>query len=141
MSYTTQQQLVDRYGAAMLTDLTERGDPPLAEIDADVVARAIADTDALIDGYLAGRYQLPLASVPPLLSDLGQAIAVYKLHRNTASDKVQRDYDGALKSLRDIAAGVIRLNVAGIEPAGSASNQVQMSGPARLTREDLEGFV
>ena len=72
MGYVTQQQLVDRFGERLLLQVADRADPPAGTINADVVARALADTDAMIDGYLAGRYILPLAATPPLLTDRGR---------------------------------------------------------------------
>lgn len=142
MSYTSLQQLTDRYGEKTLVQLTDRATPPAGEVDTAVVDRALADTDALIDGYLAGRYLLPLAQTPPLLSDLAQTIAIYKLHARTAPEKIAEDYQQALKVLRDLAAGVVRLNVAGIEPASSGASGVRTTDrPRELTPDNLRGFV
>lgn len=142
MSYVSQAQLSDRYGEKMLRDLTDRASPPSGLVDAAVVNRALADTDALIDGHLMARYALPLASVPPLLTDLAGAIAIYKLHRQATTEKIRTDYDDALKRLRDIAAGVIRLEAAGVEPTASGGGLVRTNGPARpLTNGTMEGLI
>ncbi len=142
MSYATLAQLIDRYGEPMLIDLTDREEPAAGAIVAAVVARALADTDAMIDGYLAGRYALPLAETPTLLTDLALQIALYKLHRNVVSEKVQRDHDAAVRTLRDIAAGTVRLDVAGAEPAGSDAGTVRTNEPdRRLTPDSLKGFI
>lgn len=142
MSYATQAQLVERYGQSMLLDLTDRAEPPAGAIDPAVVDRALADTDALIDGYLKGRYALPLASTPPLLRDLALSIAVYKLHRNVASEKIRQDYEDAMRSLREIASGAVRLDVAGTEPAGSGATGVRTNDRERpFTEDNLKGFV
>ncbi|RJF70871.1 gp436 family protein [Rhodopseudomonas palustris] len=142
MSYTSQADLVERYGGAMLIDLTDRADPPVGAIDAAVVARALADTDAAIDGYLKSRYALPLPTVPPLLRDLAQAIAVYKLHRDTVSDKIKSDYVDALKTLNLISSGTVQLDVAGAEPAASGAHGVRITDRDRpLTADNLRGFI
>ncbi len=142
MSYATEQQLVDRYSERMLVQLTDRALPATGEIDPDVIARALADTDATIDGYLKGRYRLPLASVPPLVTDLALAIAIYKLHRKAPDEKIRKDYDDALRTLRDIANGVVRLDVAGVEPEASGASGVKTNDRERpLTPENLKGFV
>lgn len=142
MSYATLTELNERFGEAMLIELSDRADPPTNEIDADVVARALADADAMIDGYLKGRYLLPLAATPALVRDLALSIAIYKLHRNVASEKVRRDYDDAMRMLRDIASGTIRLDVAGVEPASSGTAGVRTNDRARdLTPDNLRGFV
>jgi phage gp36-like protein len=140
MSYTSLQQLTDRYGEPMLVDLTDRADTGV--VDQAVVDRALADTDAMIDGYLAGRYALPLASTPAQVADLAQAIAVYKLHKNVVSEKIRDDYRGALKMLEQIAAGTIRLDVAGVEPAASGSSGVRTNEQERpLTAETMKGYI
>jgi phage gp36-like protein len=144
VTYATQAQLIDRYGEAMLIDLTDRGDPPSGEIDVDVVSRALADADAAIDGYLAGRYQAPLsAPPPPAVTDLALAIAIYKLHRNVASDKIRNDYTDALKMLRDISAGVASLaGVDGAAPPGSGASGVRTNQPTRpMTADTMKGFI
>lgn len=129
MAYTTQQHLEERFGEKMLRDLTDRGTPPAGAVNAAVVARALADTDAMIDGHLAGRYALPMVQVPPLVADIAIAIAIYKLHLQLPSDKIVRDYDQALRSLRDIAAGSVKLPVAGMEAAEKST------GPSIMTND------
>lgn len=142
MTYATQDDLVKRYGEDALRDLTDRAAPPAGAIDADVVTLALEDADAAIDGYLKGRYALPLTAVPPLLRDLAQAIAVYKLHRDSVAGKIRDDYTDALKTLDLISKGTIRLDVAGIEPAASGSSGVRTTDRDRpLTNQNLRGFI
>ncbi len=142
MTYASQSDLVERYGETMLINLSDRADPPANVIDAGVVTRALEDTDASINGYLSGRYQLPLQVTPSLLRDLAQTIAVYKLHRDSVSDKIRQDYADALKQLALISTGTVRLDVAGVEPASSGSNGVQASDRQRdMTPDNLRGFV
>lgn len=142
MAYVTQQQLVARYGERLLVQLTDRAEIATGTIDPAVVTAAIADTGAVIDGYLAVRYQLPLGDVPDLIRDLALAIAIYKLHPFAPDPKIQADYDAALRSLRDLSTGTMRLNVAGIEPAGSGAAGVEYVDRERpLTPETLRGFI
>jgi phage gp36-like protein len=142
MTYATQGQLIARFGEDMLVQLTDRAEPPAEAIDAAVVADALADADAAIDGYLKGRYTLPLTETPPLVRNLALAIAIYLMHRNSASEKVRNDYNDALRTLRDIAAGTVRLDVAGVEPASSGASGVRTNDRARpFTPDNLKGFV
>lgn len=142
MTYVTQGQLTDRYGAELLLQLADRAVPPAGAVDAAVVARALADTDAVIDGYLAGRYVLPLAAVPPLLIDVAAAIAIYKLHIVSPEGKITDDYKDAVASLGRIATGVIRLPAAGIEPAPSGASGVEATDRERdMTPDNLSGFI
>jgi phage gp36-like protein len=142
MSYASQSDLVERFGESMLIDLTDRADPPAGVIDAGVVSKALDDADAMIDGYLLGRYALPLPTTPNLLNDLAKAIAVYKLHRDAVSEKIAADYKNAEKMLALIADGTIRLNVAGVEPASSGASGVRTTDRERpLTPENMKGFI
>lgn len=142
MTYATQQQMTDRYGAAQLVNLTDRAAVATGTIDATVVARALSDADAVIDGYLAGRYSLPLISAPPLIADLAQCIAYWKLHISEPDPKTRTDYEQAVKMLKDIATGTIRIPAAGIEPATSGASGVQVTDRERpFTAENMTGFI
>lgn len=139
--YCTQANLVDRFGTKMLLDLTDRAVPKSGVIDAAVVTKAITDAGAEIDGYLAARYALPLAATPDVITDLAQRIAIYKLHVVNVSAKIADDYKLALAALSNISKGVIKLDVAGIEPAASSANGVYVQqGGTRLTHESMKGF-
>jgi phage gp36-like protein len=140
--YATLEELTERFGERMLLQLTDRASPPAGAIDQAIVDRALADADAVIDGYLAGRYQLPLSEVPPLVVDLAQVVAIYKLHPFEPDPKISKDYDQALKTLREIAQGVVRLPAAGIEPAAVSSSGVKTNDRERpFTEDNLKGFV
>ena len=142
MTYATLAQLTDRYGAQMLVNLTDRAEVVSGEIDEAVIDRALADTDALIDGYLAGRYGLPLAATPPLLADLAGAIAVWKLHTHKPDDKIEADYRDARRTLDAIAKGDVRLPVAGVEPAGTGGSGARITDRERpFTEANLKGFI
>lgn len=141
MTYATLDILIDRYGQQLLVQLT---DPANAAIVVDVVDRALADADAEIDGRLLGRYALPLAETPPLLVDLAQRIAIYKLHRLSVSTKIEADYKDAMVTLDKIGRGDVRLPlaVAGGEPTGSgASGVVTIDRQRDFTPENMRGFI
>lgn len=142
MAYTTLQQLVARYGERLLLQVADRADPPAGSIDTGIVDQVLADTDAVIDGYLAGRYVLPLSAMPPQLASIAQSIAIYKLHAFSPEAKIEKEYDGAIADLVRIANGTIRLAVAGIEPTSSnASGVVAIDRDRDLTPENMTGFI
>jgi len=142
MSYASLAHLTDRFGAEMLVGLTDRAVPPAGVVDGTVVDRALADTDALIDGYLAARYVLPLATTPALLVDIAQAIAIWKLHTFKPDEKIEADYREALRQLQQIATGTIRLSIAGIEPATDDGGGAMITDRERpMTEQNLRGFI
>lgn len=142
MPYTTLADLTQRYGDRMIVALTDRGAMATGAVDATVVDKAIAEADAVIDGYLASRYALPVSPVPALLGDVALAIVIWKLHVAAPDPKIEADYKDALKVLRDIAAGVIRLTIAGADAAENAATGVQVTDRERpFTADNLKGFI
>lgn len=143
MAYATLAQLIDRYGNDLIVALTDRGVVPTGQVDEAVVNRAIEGADALIDGYIGGRYVLPLAAVPALIAEIAQAVVLWKLHLTEPNPKVKADYDAATKQLESISRGVIRIpDATGIEPASSGSGGVQAIDRERpFTPETMTGFI
>ena len=110
MTYATQAHLEAAFGADEIRQLTDRdGD---GEPDADFIGSAISRTEGVIDGYLMGRYALPLAVIPGVLVAYACDIARYLLYENAAPEYVRQNYDDALRWLRDVASGKVLLSVA-----------------------------
>lgn len=142
MTYASQAMLEKRFGPAMLVELTDRADPPTGQIDADLVAQELGNTDAVINGYVGNRYRLPLDPTPDLVTDLALVIAIYKLHRYAPDPKIKDDYEQAIRTLEHISAGKVKLDAAGIEPAPSGASGVQFIDRERpLSPETLRGFI
>jgi len=142
VSYATTQNLIDRFGTRMLIALTDRGEVALNMINTGTVDRTLSDTDAMIDGHLAARYVLPVTSVPPLLVDLALQIAIYKLHVAAPDPKIEEDYKQALRSLKDISNGTVRLPIAGLEPAATGASGARITDRKRpLNAKDMTGFI
>jgi phage gp36-like protein len=110
-----------------------------------VVNDAIADTDQVIDGFLAKRYALPLNPVPSILRNWARVIVRYKLHAHRITDPrvdpVARDYNDAMKLLQLTADGKFSLGAA--DPVEtSAAGDVQTAGPDRVfTTDTLSDFA
>lgn len=107
--YCTRADLITRFGEAELIQLTDSSNS--GEIDDDVVNQAITDAGAEIDGYIAGRVDLPLADedVPALLNLYACDITRYRLFKDGAYEQVTERYNIALKFLRDVASGKVQL--------------------------------
>lgn len=107
MMYATLANLIERFGELELTQLTDAATPGL--IDEAVVARALADADAIIDGHLGGRYTLPLASVPPALTAAACDLARARLYKDALPEVVEKRHDEAMKYLTLLGQGKITL--------------------------------
>lgn len=140
--YATVQQMTDRFGAAILVALTDRSVVATGAIDSAVVTKALTDASEVIDGFLSAKYLLPLSSTPGVIADLCQSIAIYKLHLAEPDPKITRDYQDAMRQLRDIADGRMRVPVAGLDPATTSGSGVQIVDRDRpFTEDNLTGFI
>ncbi|MBR5554877.1 DUF1320 domain-containing protein [bacterium] len=78
-----------------------------------VVEEAILYASTLIDGYLRGRYSLPLDTHFPLLRIIAIDLSVYRLYsrrmRNEMPEVIETAYKSAIATLRDIQKGIISL--------------------------------
>lgn len=136
MSYVTQQQLIDRFGQEELIQLTDRANA--GSIDAAVLDRAIADAGAEINGHLAGRYQLPLATVPEIIALYCGDIARYRLYDDHAPEEVRNRYKDAVDFLKLVAKGTVRLGAD--EPAPTGGAQIETGGRV-FDRANSNGFI
>lgn len=121
MPYAVLADLTARFGAEELIQLTDRAG--LGEVDESVIGQALVDAEAVIDGYLAGRYTLPLVSVPPILVGYACDLARVRLYKDAAPETVQKRADDAVKFLAMVGRGWLTLGVQP-EPAGSDAVQI-----------------
>jgi phage gp36-like protein len=132
MTYATQSDLTDRFGAVELAQLTDRTNGVV--IDATVLGRALTDADAEIDSYLATRYALPLASTPVVLVRMAADIARYRLYDDRVTEAVRQRYADAVSLLKRMATGEVQLAGSTALPAATtgAGNAVAVIAPDRV---------
>lgn len=138
--YCTKQDLIDRFGENELVQLTDHDN--LGFINDDVLNQAIADASAEMDGYLASRYSLPLATVPQTLKPLCCNIARYKLYDEQASEQVTKNNDAAIKFLFSVSKGEISLGVDSLGAKAQSTDfaEVQSAGSV-FGRDKSSGFI
>lgn len=122
MPYATLDNLIERFGELELTQLTDAASPGL--IDEALVTRALADAEAVVDGYLGGRYTLPLASVPPMLTSVACDLARARLYKDALPEVVEKRHADALKFLTLLGQGKITLGAA---PEPVSTNDVRIT--------------
>lgn len=137
MTYATATDLEQRYGVDELTQLTDTTDAGVP--DAAVVALALGDATAEVDGYLSARYVLPLPTVPTVLTRITCDIARYRLWADRASDEVRRRYDDAVKLLTNISKGVVSLGLSDTDPSPTPSQASFTAGSVRVFGRDNTG--
>lgn len=134
--YAVKQDMVDRFGEAPLIQATDRADPPAGVIDDTVLNGAIADGEAEINGYLAARYALPLASVPVVLKRWTCDLAYFFLLGDNAGENVTKRYESVIKSLRLVNAGELTLGADALAGEVPAEGGVQIEGSDRVFNDD-----
>ena len=125
MTYATQQDLIERFGEQELAQLSDRANGSV--IDAAVLGRALADADAEINSYLGRRYVLPLAPVPAVVPRLAADMARYYLYDERVTEAVAQRYKDAVRLLRDMASGAVRLDGGAAQPLETDSSQVPVA--------------
>jgi phage gp36-like protein len=107
MSYCTEDDLISRFGEDELIDATGRGQS--TEIEGEPLEDAIADSDAVIERHLRGRYTLPIDGSNDL-RQIACDLTRYFLWGISAPEHVRQRYEDAMSALRDIAKGVTLLD-------------------------------
>lgn len=139
MAYATQADLVTRFDSEELAQRTDRINGSV--IDASVVSRALADAEAEIDGYLAKRYQLPLATVPAVLGRIACDLARYYLYDDHVVEVVRKRYEDSVRLLKSFASGEVKLDAAVILEPSVTSVSVTSRSPDRIFNVDsLAGY-
>lgn len=142
MPYALAQDMIDQFGDREVIALTDRDQ--VGVIDSAVLARALADTDAEIDSYLAGRYSLPLTGSFPALKRHACNMARYHLSgaEVTEVDTVRTRYKDAIRYLESIRDGKTRLaaDAAGA-PATEAARIGIVGSDRTFTSDTLADFT
>ena len=132
MLYCTRADLIARFGETEVVYLEAGRDDALNEV--------IADASALIDSYLAGRYQLPLAAVPAVLMRISRDLVRYAAD-NAPDDTITRRRDDAVKFLESLAMGRITLGLP-VDAEPEANDAAEMiSEPLLWSRKSSKGFL
>jgi len=138
MTYATQQDLVDAFGEFELIAQTDIDPVSTGAIVVARVTRAITAAEGEVEGYIAARYQVPLAIVPANVKQAVCDIARYRLYRDNAPELVLENYKSAIRLCRDISTGTVKLPLpTGDEPARSETLVDFSGGQHVFAREPL----
>jgi phage gp36-like protein len=108
-------------------------------IDQARIERALKKAGNKIDGYVAAKYGDRTAlPVPPLLTELACDIAFYELHRSTPPDGVKDKHKAAIETLRDIAAGKVKIDEGVVDAQPARPGAIHFAGRKRFSRDELD---
>ncbi|HDR0920315.1 phage protein Gp36 family protein [Pasteurella multocida] len=139
MLYASQASLIKRYTLDVLLSIARNTDRTLDETK---VQEALEDASQTIDSYLAGRYRLPLQTVPAVLERHCCYIVRYFLEKNRATDQARLDYEDSIKFLEKVASGSIALGLSENDEAVETDNSAVMESAGSVwNREHSRGFI
>jgi len=143
MAYSTKPDILNQIDEAKLIQLTD--DERMGAVNDSRVARAIADADEEIDGYVGSRHPVPLAPVPAIIRKFSVDIAIYNLYRrrDQVPETRGKAYENAISFLKQVALGKISLGASDPEgnPPASDAPELASDNPVRtFTRDSMSGF-
>jgi phage gp36-like protein len=111
--YCTLADILKQISKDTLIQLTD--DNQTGETDTVIVDEAIIYSETLIDGYLRGRYILPLNLVPAVVKIIAVDLSVCRLYsrrfQTETPDAISEKYKNSIKMLEQIQKGIIALNI------------------------------
>jgi len=141
--YCTQNDLVARFGEDDLIELTDK-DGSQNAIVSSVIEQAINDAGATINGYIGGRYRLPLSATPEVLTRMCCDIARYYLYDDVldAEHQAAKRYKDAISYLKDVAKGVVQLGIDdGSNKATTNNTATMLSAGSVFGRDKSKEFI
>lgn len=122
--YATREDMIGRFGERECCDLVNIAVP--GDDDGGAMDYALRAASDEIDGYIAGRYTLPLVSRPPILTGIACDIARYRLTGNEhpCTDEIRDRYRDGVRYLEKVAKGDVSLGAASSGGAAVASSAV-----------------
>lgn len=113
MAYCTLDDIKQQISETTLIEITD--DNQVNEINTSIVNEAILYSETLIDGYLRGRYTLPLLSVPVLIKILAADLSVFRLYsrrfHTDMPESINNKYKNSIKLLEQIQKGIVSLGI------------------------------
>lgn len=134
--YVQVADLVARFGEEEILQLTDRTNND--QIDEAVAEAALNEAEAETEGYLRGRYTLPLQTAPRQVTDVILRLARAHLDPNPPDVVMQRARE-ARDTLKAISAGRVQLDIAG-ETVTAPSLPASAPATSRFSDKALAGF-
>ncbi|NBI40353.1 DUF1320 domain-containing protein [[Haemophilus] felis] len=123
--YATVNDFILRVGEFQAMQLTDRENT--GDVNSAVLEVALSDSASQIDGYLVGRYGLPLSKIPQNLTRICCDLTRYRLasmSEVSITEEIIERYKLSLRELEGIASGKISLGLAQEEQVSTGENTV-----------------
>lgn len=134
--YCTEANLVDKYGASDLAQLTDYDRDGAA--DSDSVTQSIRSMSSYIDSYAEVLYAIPFAPIPQVIRDCCKALVWCDLlsGRDSLTETAEKECKHWTKWLELLAAGKVTPGIAPIPGASAGAPQVAYDCDDRVFGRD-----
>lgn len=134
--YCTSEDIEKQITTPTLIQLTnDKGEDV---IDETVTFEAILYSSTLIDGYLRGKYTLPLDTHFPLLRIIAIDLSIYRLYSRRLQadmpDSILEQYKEAIKTLEKIQKGTIALEIETNDESNVAETKDYITNKTRFDK-------
>ena len=135
--YCTSQDIEKQITHETLVQLTN-DTPPQDTVDDSVTYEAILYSSTLIDGYLRGKYTLPLDAHFPLLRIIAIDLSIYRLYSRRLQadmpDSILEQYKESIKTLEKIQKGTIALEIKTDDASNVAETKEYISNKTKFDK-------
>lgn len=112
MSYCSIEDIKNVLSERELINLTNDFPSESSAIDENRFEAVCLVADSLINGYIRGRYTLPLKTIPPFIKQIAQDICAYRLYSRRPCEipeHIIKNYEYAINNLKEIKKGNLSL--------------------------------
>ncbi|WP_087022413.1 gp436 family protein [Thaumasiovibrio subtropicus] len=145
MTYCNALDMIERYGTEELAQLTNQGvNHDDTAIDTQTLDRAIDDACATIDGYIGGRYRLPLPTLPRILTRFACDLARYYLYDDVLDEAHQahKRHQEAISYLKSVSKGLVQLGFDDNHTKADTNNSATITSSGSVfARDQSKGFI
>ncbi len=143
--YATVADMIARYGETQIIRLSQPEDRTAETVDEAKVNTALSDAGDIVDGYIRGRYHVPVAVPPDSIVRATCVLARYDLaqgEHTSPSDEMASARKDTITWLENIAKELVHLDIPAAAPAGPAvGSGPRMSDRDRfMSLDTLRGF-
>lgn len=139
-SYLVERDVISSLTKQTLVELTNE-DYSATEIDNSVIETVIKSQSEMVDGYLRGRYDVPLPEAPTMIKDITLDLVKYALYKRRPESKmpetIESDRKFAIKQLEDIRDSKIHLGIEKDDTLQDEPSNWRVRSPEKV---DITGY-
>ena len=121
VQYAAIDDFVRAFGQDEAVQLSNLDDPTADQVDEAYLLQALEDATEEANSYLRSRYLTPIGDPPRALVRWVLDIARYLLHRYDPPETTRRNYEDALRCLREVRDGKKALDLGAITQTATYS--------------------